>query len=214
MKHYSPSHKAVMNSCYSKNTPVTVVVGPAGSGKTYISCTAAIRQLHKKEVSKIIITRPTKTVDEDTGYLPGNMNDKLSPFLKPIYDCFLENINHNQLKKYIDTNMIEICPIGYMRGRTFHNSFIIADECQNTSVNQMQMLLTRIGEKSRMVITGDLNQSDLDINNNGLNDIVKRCERHFETSDECVINILRLTDEDIIRSDAVKKIVELYNMKI
>jgi phosphate starvation-inducible protein PhoH and related proteins len=214
MKHYSSSHKSLLNSLYCKHTPVTVVVGPAGSGKTYISCTAAIRQLHKKDVDKIIITRPTKTVDEDNGYLPGNINNKMNPYLKPIYDCFLENITAHQLKKYIDSSMIEICPIGYMRGRTFHNSFIIADECQNTSINQMQMLLTRIGEKSRMVITGDLNQSDLNVDVNGLRDIVNRCDKHFEGSDECVINIVKFKEEDIIRSDVVRQIVELYNIKL
>ena len=210
MKQFTSSHKYLLDSLYSKHSPVTVVVGPAGSGKTYISCTAAIRQLHKKEFDKIVITRPAKTVDEDQGYLPGGVNNKMNPYMKPIYDCFLDNINNSQLKKFIDTNVIEVCPLGYMRGRTFHNTFIVADECQNTTVNQMKMLLTRLGENSRMVITGDLLQSDISDNNNGLHDIVHRCEKKFLEKDECIINLIRFQPEDIIRSDVIEEILKLY----
>jgi phosphate starvation-inducible PhoH-like protein len=210
MKQFTSSHKHLLDSLYSKHSPVTVVVGPAGSGKTYISCTAAIRQLHKKQFDKIIITRPAKTVDEDQGYLPGGVNNKMNPYVKPIYDSLLENISPAQLKKYIDTNAIEICPLGYMRGRTFHNAFIVADECQNTTINQMKMLLTRMGENSRMVITGDLLQSDIDDKTNGLNDIVHRCEKKFLEEDECIINLIKFESDDIIRSDVIKEILKLY----
>jgi len=214
MKQFTPTHKNYLNSMYCKSTPISVAIGPAGTGKTYLACTAAIKQLTRKEISKIVITRPTKNVDEDTGYLPGDIGSKMLPYMRPIYDCFLENIKKDQLKKYLDSECIEICPIAYMRGRTFHNTFIIADECQNTSVSQMKMLLTRIGVDSKMVITGDLLQSDIKEQTNGLDDLIKRCEKLYEISDESCVNIIRLDENDMLRNDVVIEILKLYEMNL
>lgn len=211
MKPFTKTHKAYMDSMHSPYSPITIAVGHAGTGKTHIACTTAIKQLSTKMVDKVIITRPTKNVDEELGYLPGDIGNKMSPYMRPIYDCFLETVNKKQLKKYFDTDCIEICPIAYMRGRTFHNAFIIADECQNTSINQMRMLLTRIGYDSKMVITGDTSQSDM-IGTNGLSDLLVRCEKLYENKDECLINIIKFDENDMLRNDIVTGIIEMYNI--
>jgi len=195
--------------------PIVVCVGQAGSGKTYIACKAGINKLLKKEVKKIIVTRPAVCVDENHGFIPGDMNSKMLPYLKPIYDSFLDYITMDTLKSHIKNEVIEICPFSFLRGRTFKNCFIIADETQNTTKNQMQTLLTRIGDNCKTVITGDLTQSDLKLGpfeKNGLADLLERCERHFENSDEVCIDIVRFSEEDVLRSELVKKIINLYNI--
>jgi len=195
--------------------PIVIGVGQAGSGKTHIACKASINKLIKKEVKKIVITRPAVCVDEAHGYLPGDINAKMTPYLKPIYDCFLEYITMDTLRAHIRNEVIEICPFSFLRGRTFNNCYIIADETQNTTKNQMQTLLTRIGDNCKTVITGDLTQSDLKLANydkNGLLDLLDRVERNFESSDEICIDVVKFTEDDIIRSEVVKKIVGLYSI--
>lgn len=213
----TPKHRLYTDlvSKSSKHNPIVVCVGQAGSGKTYIACKAGIEKLHKKEVNKLIITRPAICVDESHGYLPGDMNSKMEPYLKPIYDSFLDYITMNTLKTHIKNEVIEICPFSFLRGRTFKNCFIIADETQNTTKSQMQTLLTRIGTNCKIIINGDITQSDLKLGQNeknGLLDLIDRCERQFELSDELCIDLIKFTEEDVIRSETVKKILQLYSI--
>ena len=211
MKTYTANHKKYFSALNNDKSNIVVSVGSAGCGKTYIACTSAIRKLTKKQIDKIIITRPVVSVDEDQGFLPGNINSKMSPFMKPIYDCFSEYVNKHQLKTYLDNDVIEICPLGFMRGRTFNNSIIIADEVQNATPKQMKMLLTRIGFNSKMIVTGDLTQSDIK-GLNGLQDLINRSEKLFEFKDESPIELVTFEDIDILRSESVEKIIEMYKL--
>lgn len=187
---------------YLKDDKIKVVisVGSAGTGKTIAACKVGVNSLK----DKILITRPTISVDEDIGYLPGNINKKMSPWLKPITDI-LKDFNINK-------NYVEISPLGFMRGRTFSNYFIIADEMQNSTPNQMLMLLTRMGEGSKLVITGDLDQSDN--TENGLKDLLNRLDIFYDEEDEMNrdgIAVVRFTNDDIKRSYIVKKIIRIYD---
>ena len=193
------------------NTKIIISVGPAGCGKTLFACQKAIKQLKIDEINKIIITRPVVSVDEEIGFLPGNIIKKMDPWTKPIFDIFLDHYSKTELDLMLMNGKIEICPLAFMRGRTFKNAFIIADEMQNSSPNQMKMLTTRLGDNSRMVITGDLEQTDT-IKENGLYDIVNRIEKINESTD--LIKIVRLNKDDIERSVIVKKIIEIYDNKI
>ena len=148
---------------------VIIGIGPAGCGKTLFACQSAIQELKTKQVNKIIITRPLISVErEDIGFLPGTMNDKMDPWTKPILDILCDLLTKETVDKMILSGVIELSPLAYMRGRTFKNAFIIADEMQNSSPSQMQMLTTRIGHGSKMVINGDLQQSDYRRNTNNL----------------------------------------------
>ena len=166
-----------------------------------------------KETNKIVITRPLVTVEEELGYLPGNLIKKMDPWTKPIFDVFLEQIDKSTLEKMIIDNTIEICPLAYMRGRTFKNSYIIADEMQNSSPSQMQMLTTRLGKDSKLVINGDINQSDRS-QDNGLSDLIKKVENYFiENNREMrMVKVIDLTREDVFRSSVVKQVLKIYNM--
>jgi phosphate starvation-inducible PhoH-like protein len=222
---------------------IIIPIGPAGTGKTMFACQKAITQLKSEEIDKIIITRPAVTVEEEIGFLPGNIVKKMDPWTKPIFDIFLEYFNRAELDLMLYNNKIEICPLAFMRGRTFKNAFIIADEMQNSSPNQMKMLVTRLGDNSRMVITGDLQQSDIK-GENGLNDFVYKFEKYqsnkknIETFDAQILNVtvnenatigLNVTrtfhykpdliklvyfeNKDIERSDVVKQVIEIYDYK-
>jgi phosphate starvation-inducible PhoH-like protein len=192
---------------------IVIVAGPAGTGKTMFACLKAISLLKNGKISKIVITRPVVTADEEIGFLPGNIVTKMDPWTKPIFDLFLEKYSKVELDSLIHNNIIEICPLAFMRGRTFKNAFIIADEMQNSSPNQMKMLLTRIGIRTNMVVTGDLNQSDL-LKENGLNDIVSKLtifnNAHNETKQ---IELVELNNMDIERSEVVKKVIQIYDFK-
>ena len=192
---------------------IVIVVGPAGTGKTMFACLKAINLLKTGKINRIVITRPVVTADEEIGFLPGNLVTKMDPWTKPIFDIFLEKYSKHELDSLIHNNIIEICPLAFMRGRTFKNSFIIADEMQNSSPNQMKMLLTRIGIRTNMVVTGDLNQSDL-TKENGLNDIVSKLKTFKEVHDETKnIEIIELNNMDIERSEVVKKVIQIYDFK-
>lgn len=193
----------------SKFKGVTVGIGPAGTAKTYLACETCLKRVFAGEKKKLIITRPAITAEEDHGYLPGCINKKMAPYLLPIFDSFQKSSSSKELKRFNFMDHIEICPFAYMRGRTFDNAFIIADEMQNSTPGQMKMLLTRIGENSKLVIAGDVEQSDL-TDDNGLFDIIKRNEKLFETSDESVIDIVKFTEEDVMRSAIVKEILDFY----
>jgi len=190
------------------NTKIIISTGPAGCGKTLFACQKAIQLLKKSEINKIIITRPVVSVDEEIGFLPGNIIKKMDPWTKPMFDIFLEYYSKSELDLMLHNEKIEICPLAFMRGRTFKQSFIIADEMQNSSPNQMKMLTTRIGDGTRMVITGDLNQTDI-VKENGLNDFVDKYKLLNDTTE--IIQMATFTSDDIERSDVVKKVLEIYN---
>lgn len=193
-----------------KEENIIVVTGPAGTGKTLLACTTAINYLKKNLIEKIIITRPVVTVEEEIGFLPGNLNKKMDPWTRPIFDIFEEHYSKSIINNMITNGQIEISPLGFMRGRTFKHSFIIADEMQNSSPNQMYMLLTRIGCFSRLVITGDLEQSDK-FENNGLKDLITKIKQ--TDLDLKNIMFIELNNTDIQRSELVNQVVKLYNNK-
>jgi len=193
---------------------MVIAIGPAGTGKTLFACLKAIDLLKKGEIQKIIITRPLVTVEEDLGFLPGNIVKKMDPWTRPIFDLFLEYYSRSELDNLINNDAIEISPIAFMRGRTFKNSFIIADEMQNSSPNQMKMLTTRIGINSKIVITGDLQQSDRMVDN-GLHDIMNKMNIYATNNkvDEPIIETIHLDTQDIERSELVKEMIHIYNYK-
>ena len=191
---------------YDTKVPMVFGIGPAGTGKTMLACSAAISELNNGLRKKIIMTRPVVSVEEDIGYLPGTLEEKMDPWIRPIMDIFSEHFTQNQMQFMIKEKTIEICPLAYMRGRTFKDAFIIADEMQNSTVNQMKMLLTRVGEGSRMVITGDLKQHDRKYEDNGLKDIYDRIsEQDLER-----IRCIKFDHSHIERSPIVKDILHLY----
>ena len=205
-----PNHKLYADHLRNKELSLVIGVGPAGCGKTLLPCAHAIDHLLKKEISKIVLTRPAVAMDEDHGFLPGDLESKMMPWLIPIYDCFKEYVTIQRLKEYIHNEEIEICPLSFIRGRTFNNSWIIADEVQNTTVNQMKTLLTRIGHNSKMILTGDLQQCDIK-GPNGLDDFLKRYENFSVTGDSInLIKIVEFDESDIMRSELVKYILNVY----
>lgn len=195
------------SSLYNKFINLIFCMGPAGTGKTLFACQYAIESLKKEEIKKIIITRPMITIEEDMGYLPGNINQKMYPWTIPIFDIFEEYYTKKDLAALVEANSIEIAPLGFIQGRTFKNAIIIADEMQNSTPNQMFMLLTRIGENSKMIITGDLMQTTN--NQNGLKDIVQKLEMKG-LKDEDGIKIIKLSQIDIQRHKIVSFMTALY----
>ena len=198
---------SLLASLEHTNTSITFAVGPAGTGKTYIATKKAVQSLMSGMVSKIVITRPAISVDEQHGFLPGTLQDKMAPWTRPIIDIFEEHFTPSHIENMIDANIIEIAPLAYMRGRTFKNSFVIADEMQNATIEQMKMLLTRIGVGSKMVITGDLRQHDRGFGDNGLKDFLER----LEDKDYEFIRTIEFTSKDIERHPAVAEILSVYN---
>ena len=190
---------------------LVVALGPAGSGKTLLACVSAIEMLQKGEIKKIILTRPMITVeDEEVGFLPGDLITKMNPWTKPMLDIFSEYYTMPDIMAMIQSEKIEVCPLAFMRGRTFHDCFIIADEMQNSSPTQILMLSTRIGEKSKMVIMGDLNQSDNKTKQNGLSDFLDKYNKRVE-HEIYGIGVIQLEREDILRSKLVSQILQLYS---
>jgi phosphate starvation-inducible PhoH-like protein len=179
--------------------PIVIGTGPAGTGKTMLACQIALEHVEKYQRPKIILTRPIVAADEDMGYLPGDMEQKMEPWTKPMFDIFEKSLSHNQMDRYID-----IEPLGYMRGRTFNNTLIIADEMQNATPNQMKMLLTRVGEGTKLIVTGDLAQSDLGPEN-GLADLIYK----MQCQDLDYITHVEMEDEDIVRHPAVKEVLRI-----
>ena len=191
---------------YDREVPMVFGIGPAGTGKTMLACTAAISEYNCGLRKKIIMTRPVVSVEEDIGYLPGTLEEKMDPWIRPIMDIFSEHFTQNQIQFMMKEKTIGICPLAYMRGRTFKDAFIIADEMQNSTVNQMKMLLTRIGEGSKMVVTGDLRQHDRKYENNGLKDIYDRLSGKETDRIKCV----KFDHCHIERSPIVKDILKIY----
>lgn len=187
---------------------IVMAVGPAGTGKTMLAVTAAIMALKNSECERIILTRPAIGVDEEThGFLPGTLNDKMQPWLIPILDVFREYYSVREVERMIDEQIIEIAPLAFMRGRTFKDAWVIADECQGTSVNQMKMLLTRLGDNSKMVITGDLKQLDKKFQaDNGLQDFIDRLHKYHGNT----IGLVEFSPKDVQRHPIIKDILNLY----
>jgi len=202
------NQKIYQDNLNDENMKVLLVTGPAGTGKTLLSCEKGICNLLDGTINKLIITRPAVSVDESHGYLPGKIEDKMAPWMRPIYDIFYEFISPAEVKELIDNSSIEICPLAYMRGRTFKNAWIIADEMQNATINQMKMITTRIGEGSKLILTGDLKQHDRGYEENGLSDFIKRLNNR-DTPPKQITNI-NFDVCDIERCPVVKEIIELY----
>jgi len=185
---------------------IIFAIGPAGTGKTMLAVQWAIDQLKYGEASKIVITRPAVSVDEQHGFLPGDLNQKMEPWTKPIMDVFAENYNAKEITNMITEGVIETSPLAYMRGRTFKNAVIIADEMQNATPSQMKMLLTRLGQGSKMIVTGDLQQADRP-SNNGLLEFLKLYNNFVNHR---YVDICHFDISDIERHEAVKEILAIY----
>lgn len=188
----------------SQNT-VTIGVGPAGTGKTYLAVAAAVAAFRERKINRIILTRPAVEAGERLGFLPGDLQSKVDPYLRPLYDALFDMLGAETYQKYLERGNIEVAPLAYMRGRTLDDSFIILDEAQNTSCEQMKMFLTRMGFGSKMVITGDATQIDLPADKlSGLKQAV-RVLRNVEG-----IGICELTDQDVVRHIMVQRIIKAY----
>ena len=187
-----------------KNT-VTIGVGPAGTGKTYLAVAAAVQAFREKQVNRIILTRPAVEAGERLGFLPGDLQSKVDPYLRPLYDALFDMLGAETYQKYLERGNIEVAPLAYMRGRTLDDSFIILDEAQNTSREQMKMFLTRMGFGSKVVITGDITQIDLPGDKpSGLKDAMKILKGVEGVS------ICQLTQQDVVRHVMVQRIIEAY----
>ena len=187
---------------------IVFAIGPAGTGKTFLAVAKAVAALQKGLVNKIILSRPAVEAGEKLGFLPGDLKDKVDPFLRPIYDALYDMMPFDQVEKKINNGIIEIAPIAFMRGRTLENCFVILDEAQNTSKIQMKMFLTRLGKNSQMVVVGDITQIDLvSKNDSGLLDAKVKLS-HIKD-----IGFVFLNDKDVVRHDLVKKIINAYDSK-
>ena len=188
-----------------RHNHITLGIGPAGTGKTYLAVALAVAALKKKEVERIILTRPAVEAGEKLGFLPGDMQDKVDPYLRPLYDGLYDMLGNETFQKYLTKGTIEVAPLAYMRGRTLNDSFIILDEAQNTTPEQMKMFLTRFGFGSKMVITGDITQIDLPGGKtSGLKDASKILK------DVPGIGIVKFSGQDVVRHEIVGSIIKAY----
>ena len=184
---------------------IVFAIGPAGTGKTYLAVAKAVSSLQKGTINKIILSRPAVEAGEKLGFLPGDLKEKVDPFLRPIYDALYEMMPFDQVEKKINNGTIEIAPIAFMRGRTLEDCYVILDEAQNTSLTQMKMFLTRLGKNSRMVIAGDKTQIDLVLKKeSGLID----AEERLQTLND--VGFVYLDKRDVVRHELVQKIIETY----
>lgn len=207
--HLYPRNEAQKNyiqKLQNEDNSILFAIGPAGTGKTLLAVQAGIKFFQEGKVDKLIVTRPAVSVDEDLGFLPGTLNQKMEPWTKPIFDVLGEYYSQKDIVEMLSEGVIEISPLAYMRGRTFKRAWIIADEMQNATANQMKMLLTRLGDQSRMVVTGDLAQSDRLIDN-GLIEFCNLLGNYKRTEH---IDIVRFEAKDIERHKAVKEVLEIY----
>ncbi len=202
----TPNQAAYINLIRDHN--LVFGMGPAGSGKTYLAVACAVEALRYGEVKRIVLTRPAVEAGEHLGFLPGDMREKVDPYLKPIYDALDDMISRRQLANYVETGVLEVAPLAYMRGRTLARSFVILDEAQNTTPGQMKMLLTRLGEQSRCVVTGDLTQVDLAGGNRHGSGLVHAAGilRGIKG-----IGFMKLSADDIVRHRLVREIVAAYD---
>lgn len=190
----------------SQKNDMLFAIGPAGTGKTYTSVALAVKALKNKEVKRIILTRPAVEAGESLGFLPGDLKEKLDPYLQPLYDALRDMIPHERLENFIEKKVIEVAPLAFMRGRTLDDAFVILDEAQNTTHSQMKMFLTRMGMNAKFIITGDPSQIDLPKNQySGLQEAM-----HILANVEG-IGFVYLSEEDVVRHPIVKKIILAYN---
>ena len=191
-----------------KKHDMLFVTGPAGTGKTYTAVALAIKALKEKKVKRIILTRPAIEAGENLGFLPGDMKEKLDPYMQPLYDSLLDMLPLERLDSYIEKKIIQIVPLAFMRGRTLNNAFVILDEAQNTTINQMKMFLTRMGSSAKFMITGDLTQIDLP---KGISSGLLESQKILKKIKS--ISFIKLEENDIFRHKIVKEIIEAYNLK-
>lgn len=237
IKAQTPRQKVYLNKIQKNQHDILLATGPAGTGKTYIPTVIAIKLLQAGAIDKIIITRPNVGAGDDLGFLPGNLIEKMAPWMTPIIDVFKEFYEVHEVNRMLADEIIEIAPLVYMRGRTLKNAFVIADEMQNSTVEQMQMFLTRIGENSRYVITGDMEQHDRGNSKSGLADFIERWQRNrppvemvpandedeHEPIDEAAayytpapqhtrerIGYIRFGREDVVRHAVIEEVLALY----
>lgn len=191
-----------------KNNTITIGVGPAGTGKTYLAVAMAVTAFRAQQVNRIILTRPAVEAGEKLGFLPGDLQQKVDPYLRPLYDALFDMLGAETYQRYLERGNIEVAPLAYMRGRTLDDSFIILDEAQNTTPEQMKMFLTRLGFNSKMVITGDVTQIDLpDGRRSGLRDVMKVL-RHIEDIEQVFFN-----EKDVVRHRLVQNIIKAYEAR-
>lgn len=184
---------------------LTFCIGPAGSGKTFLAVAAAVSMLKRHRIRRLVLARPAVEAGERLGFLPGDMQAKVNPYLRPLFDAMNDMMTFDQMTRFIQTDVIEVIPLAFMRGRTFNNSFVILDEAQNASASQMLMLLTRLGHRSKMVVTGDVSQSDLpDGEATGIVDAMRRLQGIEGVA------MVRLGQQDIVRHPLVQRVVEAY----
>jgi phosphate starvation-inducible protein PhoH and related proteins len=195
----SENQRVLMAAIDSHN--LTVALGPAGTGKTYLAVTAAVEALEAGQIDRIVLSRPAVEAGESLGFLPGDLHEKLAPYLRPLYDALNERIGGKRVRQYLADGTIEIAPIAYMRGRTLNNAFVVIDEAQNCTYGQIKMLLTRLGWHSTMVLTGDPDQSDLLEGLSGLCDIARRLEAVDGVA------VVRLCEADIVRHPLVAEML-------
>lgn len=189
-----------------ENNDITFGIGPAGTGKTYLAVAMAVQAFKRDEVTRIVLTRPAVEAGESLGYLPGDLQEKIDPYLRPLYDALFEMLGGDKVNKYIERGIIEVAPLAFMRGRTLDNAFIILDEAQNTTSEQMKMFLTRLGFGSKAVVTGDVTQTDLPSNKkSGL------VQATYILKDVNGIGIKELTDRDVVRHELVQRIIKAYD---
>jgi len=200
----TPSQKIYVNLLSSK-IPIIVGSGPAGTGKTMLACHTGARALNEGRVKRILMTRPAVSVDENHGFLPGSIDKKMDPWTRPMFDALGENFGKVTMKAMVKDGIIEVCPLAYMRGRTFDASWIIGDEMQNSTPSQMKMLLTRIGKDSKIVITGDCEQHDRGFEMNGLSDLLARIPIDSES-----IRHVQFLEDDVMRNEVIKEILRMY----
>jgi phosphate starvation-inducible protein PhoH and related proteins len=204
IKPKSANQRTLVDAAYKND--LVFALGPAGTGKTYIAVALAVRALKNREVKRIIITRPAVEAGENLGFLPGDLQEKLDPYLRPIYDALSDMVPAEKLKFYQETRVIEIAPLAYMRGRTLHDAFVLLDEAQNTTSEQIKMFLTRMGPNSKVIITGDQTQVDLPTRQKSGLSVALEVLREVKG-----IGVVKLSGKDVIRHRLVKSIIEAYD---
>jgi len=206
----NPNQESLVRMLRDKHKKIIFVTGPAGTGKTLFATETGVRHWLTGVYEKLVFTRPNIAVDEELGFLPGTLEEKMGPYVRPIYDIVNQFMSPKELQGLIEDKTVEIAPLGFMRGRTFKNSWIVADEMQNATVSQMKMLLTRVGENSQLVITGDLEQSDIGPNN-GLSDFLARLNQKNRSRTSQAIGHVQFNIADVLREAVVQEVLDIYN---